>query len=48
MQKKLAVIHEFGILSDTQKHKVNIGEEVSLPHKSFENLWNFILENKGN
>ena len=47
MQKKLAVIHEFGILSDTQKHKVNIGEEISLPHKSFENLWNFILENKG-
>ena len=47
MQKKLAVIHEFGILSDTQRHKVNIGEEVSLPHKSFDNLWNFILENKG-
>ena len=47
MQKNLAVIHEFGILSDTQKHKVNIGEEISLPHKSFENLWNFILENKG-
>ncbi|MBP5442914.1 MAG: hypothetical protein J6Y60_06725 [Treponema sp.] len=47
MQKKLAVIHEFGVLSDAQKHKVNIGEEVSLPHKTFENLWNFILENKG-
>lgn len=47
MQKNLAVVHEFGILSDAQNHKVNIGEEVSLPHKSFENLWNFILENKG-
>ena len=47
MQKNLAIIHEFGILSDAQNHKVNIGEEISLSHKSFENLWNFILENKG-
>ena len=44
---KPAVIHEFGILSDKSKNRVFLGEEVQLEHKTFENLWNFILENKG-
>ena len=45
--KKLVLINEFGIISENGK-KVSISDnEVQLPHKSFENLWNFILENKG-
>lgn len=46
-KKKPVVIHEFGILSNEKKPTVNLGEEVQLPEKTFENLWNFILENKG-
>ncbi len=41
------VIHEFGILSDKSRNRVFLGEEVQLEHKTFENLWNFILENRG-
>ena len=46
-KKKPVVIHEFGILSNAKKPTVNLGEEVQLSEPSFENLWNFILENKG-
>ena len=46
-KNKVVVIHEFGILSDIQEGSVNLGEEARLPHESFENLWKFILENKG-
>lgn len=46
-KKKLVVIHEFGILSNAKKPTVNLGEEAQLSEPSFENLWNFILENKG-
>ena len=46
-KKKPVVIHEFGILSNTKKPTVNLGEEAQLSEQSFENLWNFILENKG-
>lgn len=46
-KKKPVVIHEFGILSNAKKPTVNLGEEVQLSELSFENLWNFILENKG-
>lgn len=46
-KKKLVVIHEFGILSNAKKPTVNLGEEAQLSEHSFENLWNFILENKG-
>lgn len=46
-KKKPVVIHEFGILSNEKKPTVNLGEEVQLSKPSFENLWNFILENKG-
>lgn len=46
-KKKPVVIHEFGILSNAKKPTVNLGEEAQLPEKTFENLWNFILENKG-
>ena len=45
-KKNTVVIHEFGILSDKSKNRVFLGEEVQLEHKTFENLWNFILENK--
>ncbi len=41
------VIHEFGILSDKSRNRVFLGEEIQLGHKTFENLWNFILENRG-
>lgn len=46
-KKKPVVIHEFGILSNAKKPTVNLGEEAQLSEPSFENLWNFILENKG-
>lgn len=46
-KKKPVVIHEFGILSNAKKPTVNLGEEAQLSEQSFENLWNFILENKG-
>lgn len=46
-KKKPVVIHEFGILSNAKKPTVNLGEEDQLSEQSFENLWNFILENKG-
>lgn len=46
-KKKPVVIHEFGILSNAKKPTVNLGEEAQLSEHSFENLWNFILENKG-
>lgn len=46
-KKKPVVIHEFGILSNEKKPTVNLGEEAQLPEKAFENLWNFILENRG-
>lgn len=46
-KKKPVVIHEFGILSNAKKPTVNLGEEAQLSERSFENLWNFILENKG-
>lgn len=46
-KKKPVVIHEFGILSNAKKPTVNLGEEAQLFEPSFENLWNFILENKG-
>lgn len=46
-KKKPVVIHEFGILSNVKKPTVNLGEEAQLSEPSFENLWNFILENKG-
>lgn len=46
-KKKPVVIHEFGILSNAKKPTVNLGEEAQLSESSFENLWNFILENKG-
>lgn len=46
-KKKPVVIHEFGILSKAKKPTVNLGEEAQLSEPSFENLWNFILENKG-
>ncbi len=46
-KKKPVVIHEFGILSNEKKPTVNLGEEAQLPEKTFENMWNFILENKG-
>lgn len=45
-KKKPVVIHEFGILSNAKKPTVNLGEEAQLSEPSFENLWNFILENK--
>lgn len=47
VKKKPVVIHEFGILSNAKKPTVNLGEEAQLSEQSFENLWNFILENKG-
>ena len=46
-KNKVVVIHEFGILTDINEGSVNLGEEAKLPHESFENLWKFILENKG-
>lgn len=46
-KKKPVIIHEFGILSNAKKPTVNLGEEAQLSEPSFENLWNFILENKG-
>ena len=46
-KKEPVVIHEFGILSNANKPKVNLGEEAQLSEKTFQNLWNFILENKG-
>ena len=46
-KKEPVVIHEFGILSNADKPKVNLGEEAQLSGKTFQNLWNFILENKG-
>ena len=46
-KKNPVVIHEFGILSDRSRNRVSLGEEVQLEHKTFENLWNFILENRG-
>ena len=46
-KKSPVVIHEFGILSDKSRNRVFLGEEVLLEHKTFENLWNFILENRG-
>ena len=46
-KNKVIIIHEFGILTDKTQKRVNLGEEAQLPHESFENLWNFILENKG-
>lgn len=46
-KRKPVVIHEFGILSNVKKPTVNLGEEAQLSEQSFENLWNFILENKG-
>ena len=46
-KNKVVVIHEFGILTDKTQKRVFLGEEAQLPHESFENLWNFILENKG-
>lgn len=46
-KKKPVVIHEFGIFSNAKKPTVNLGEEAQLSEPSFENLWNFILENKG-
>lgn len=45
MAKKTIVIHEFGVLCDKAK-PVSCNDAVSIPPKSFENLWNFILENK--
>ncbi|MBO4704953.1 MAG: McrC family protein [Spirochaetaceae bacterium] len=45
--KNLVVIHEFGVLSNQKDKPVSLGEERQLPEESFENLWNFILENKG-
>lgn len=46
-KNKVVVIHEFGILTDIKEGSVNLGEEAKLPHESFENLWKFILENRG-
>jgi len=46
-KKNPVVIHEFGVLSDKSKNRVSLGEEAQLEHKTFENLWNFILENRG-
>jgi len=48
MSKKLPIIiHEFGVLSSNKKPKVFYDGEKQIPDKSFENLWKFILENKG-
>ena len=47
INKKLTVIHEFGTLS-CEGHKVNASEEKELSKKTFDNLWDFILENKDN
>ena len=47
-KKDIVVIHEFGVLSNAEKPPVFLGEERQLSSKSFENLWNFILENKVN
>ena len=47
VKKQPVIIYEFGILSNEEKPLVNIGEEVQIPKKTFENLWSFILENKG-
>lgn len=47
MNKQEPIItYEFGVLSD-EKHRVNATNEKSIPFKSFENLWNFVLENQG-
>lgn len=48
MSKKTPVfIHEFGILSDKNQKCVSADEEKQLSHETFQNLWNFILENRG-
>lgn len=48
MSKKTpVVIHEFGILSDKNQKRVSAEEEKQLSHETFQNLWNFILENRG-
>ena len=45
--KRLTVIHEYGTLVP-EGRSANISGEQFLPKKSFDNLWNFILENKAN
>ena len=48
MPKNTVVIYEFGVLIDKEDNKrLAVGAGVQIPHESFENLWNFILENKG-
>lgn len=48
MSKKTPVfIHEFGILSDKNQKRVCADEEKQLSHETFQNLWNFVLENRG-
>lgn len=46
-RKTPVVIHEFGILSDKNQKRVSADEEKQLSHETFQNLWNFILENRG-
>ncbi len=45
-KKTPVIIHEFGILSDKNQKRVSVEEEKQLSHEAFQNLWNFILENR--
>lgn len=46
MSNKAIIVHEFGVLyKEGDKHNL---DDVAVPKKSFDNLWNFVLENKVN